>query len=1128
MANFPNNPGTTDLVIFGIVRGGALIGVQTNAYDIALDGTDPGAGSYSFENFSLGGIPMNAFLGVVQNPAGAGGSAAQRRQIKIHAIWDAITLGAALTQLLNGFTSGASMTGVLRQPNGSLVAGSLVIHLRAVSSINYLSLPGGNTAPSQIAEAANLLTTGGVGTVTASGPAGWVVTKPAVSGGTQLHVQSPAVLGADTQFSLNFPTTVAGQLSTSQFAGGSIALWGATTTPAANSPDDVQPIVYADASKPAVLIKQTAAALPNTFPYQLTIGQSTTNDTVAFSYYVQIDDLIKAGVPGHIDVQATILHFTFKLRHKHSGATSVSVTRAAAGGWAIVGALPSGVTHASVGTTPGATAFASTTSIGGSFNVPGSVESVSLQVEAYDRRGNQAEVAAGVMPSVFSIIAIPTKIALVLDYSGSMRQSSGSGSKWEATVGAAKLFNTVYGALKPTANDQLAVVEFWASGGSNHTSLTALTDAATTLAITNDGSDPPGVNRTPIGAGIVRARDELQVAGGDASWRNRILLVLTDGIENEAPYLDDVRDPSNASHATSWGDAGADAERTGFQMHAIAFGGAGEISTGELAQLVSTYDGDLFSSESGADPNDHNQLEEIFVNLLAASLPVEQVAPVSGNYTIENGVEKAVFFRTGTGTFTVNPGGHTSTATNQISIVSIANPTAGAYTVSGGSGTTFAVVDLQLRARFRAERSSTLVGAPIELTAVIEENGVGVSGATVEVEVRRPGESLGEVLTTFLLLPQAAYTQVLLPGHADPVTIQALRAAGGLPGGVVLARQAVAVAAPINEPVALRAQLLRAAEAQRGYPFRIATNGVLLHESIVQRGKYVATFTDTAEEGTYTFRFTARGKSHQGQPFSRTFTVSSYTGTGVSGKHSKVHWRAQPIAGTTNVNYIGTLTLLSNSGRPLGPGVASQLSVSALSQKDPTPLPVVDLLNGTYTVSLVLPAGSSPPQLLVGLKGQPSSAAVLVTPGALPGAEQRCHHVRIVLDKIVVKNAHEPWFKGAGELVFRAFAAPNLDPDRTVLARVPRSGHLSLKDGQGIELREVLFDGHLLDGESLQLVLSGTELDGWFDADDKLRRYQRRFEGPISAWAGSYRPDDEPQDPESLSDWQLWYTVVVD
>jgi hypothetical protein len=95
-----------------------------------------------------------------------------------------------------------------------------------------------------------------------------------------------------------------------------------------------------------------------------------------------------------------------------------------------------------------------------------------------------------------------------------------------------------------------------------------------------------------------------------------------------------------------------------------------------------------------------------------------------------------------------------------------------------------------------------------------------------------------------------------------------------------------------------------------------------------------------------------------------------------------------------------------------------------------------------------------------------------------------------------------------------------------VRTRLPASGVLKMNRGQQVPVNHVIYEGLVEHGAKLSIVIGGTELDGllFFRREEKLARYRRTL--PLrSAHLG---PEDEPNDPEALSDWKVWYSVEVE
>ena len=123
-----------------------------------------------------------------------------------------------------------------------------------------------------------------------------------------------------------------------------------------------------------------------------------------------------------------------------------------------------------------------------------------------------------------------TDAVLVVDTSGSMN----SDDRLAAAINAGSLFvNTLRDA------DRIGVVRYSGSSAPGASSVFALTSAATgrSNAITAlNGVTASGC--TPLGSGLLQGLSELDNLGGEASNPLRALLLLSDGLENVAPFWD--------------------------------------------------------------------------------------------------------------------------------------------------------------------------------------------------------------------------------------------------------------------------------------------------------------------------------------------------------------------------------------------------------------------------------------------------------------------------------------------------------------------------------------------------------------------------------------------------------------
>jgi hypothetical protein len=212
-------------------------------------------------------------------------------------------------------------------------------------------------------------------------------------------------------------------------------------------------------------------------------------------------------------------------------------------------------------------------------------------------------------------------------------------------------------------------------------------------------------------------------------------------------------------------------------------------------------------------------------------------------------------------------------------------------------------------------------------------------------------------------------------------------------------------------------------------------------------------------------------------------------------------------------------------GRPLGPGLVPLLSFGYLDSSDKKlpKLDITDNLDGTYSTTLETEPGKLPKfGLFWNLPGVQTEPVVVRE--RVPSLKK----VRVQLEKVLIIDDKEPFFKGTGELVFEARVSPNGSPTRSITTRLPRKGHYSAKSGEHVDINTVIFEGYVEEGSALSIAISGEELD-WprcFDRNDPLTRYVRVL--PLAAGGQHFGPSDEPNDPESLSDWQVWYSVKVD
>lgn len=689
-------------------------------------------------------------------------------------------------------------------------------------------------------------------------------------------------------------------------------------------------------------------------------------------------------------------------------------------------------------------------------------------------------------------VAIPTDLAVVLDYSGSMAKVvSGSATRWSIAQEAVNLLNEVFVVLAPTEagmGDRIGLVRFGGqiAGGATLDSLAApVTGALVTMGV------PPGASKTPAGEGLLEAHAAL--APATASWRNRRMVLLSDGDENLAPYIADIR---AAASGSSFIPNRTDSPDGGYVIDTCAIGtGLFEavlqgLSTGATGAGKS-YGGQHFPPISPTSPSAAEELMVNLMDILARALSANVLAGGPGpdvSFVVEEGVSELVFVVTASVSFGVirpdGTAGPVGTSGTSFSFVRISNPTAGTWRVTGiATARALALVDLRLRATFDAGRVGLGVGRPIPLVATLHDDGVPVSGAKVVAHVRSPAAPAAE--------------QVLAGVKAMALSPEALRVR--------------LYGAQAGDAASARATLLDAAPSAASL---VISSTVTLRE--VAPGRYEGEWPYTQEEGSYELAFEARGRMTSGARFERGGVLARYLLPIPSDEHTEVAWTAVAPPQDGVVDHRVAVTPRTASGRLVGPGLADQLTLRA----NDTTLALFDQLDGSYSAKLSLREGTPRPRLHLGLLG---------TEVPLGVGHRRCRRVRVVLDAIRILDDHDGAWTSPGEIVFHAVVMPDGEPSRAVRKRVPRKGVFSLAAGQGGLVGEVLFDGFVEEGSTLDIALGGEEVDDWilFQRKESLARYHRRLSGDLASWAGKYGPGDEARDPETLRDWQVWLGVEV-
>lgn len=730
-----------------------------------------------------------------------------------------------------------------------------------------------------------------------------------------------------------------------------------------------------------------------------------------------------------------------------------------------------------------------------------------------------------------------TELVVSVDRSGSMGGSTSApgASKWEEAVRTATLMWNLYGESIPprttaaaatVAQQSLVRYGRWRfTGGVTDVTYEAGAFEAVETATDPDASLSPG-GGTPIGDAL-KSGEGLFTSG---KWVRRHLLLLTDGMDNSGTVSLSSVVADYASHLPVLSASAAD----GVIVHTVSFAQSGETPVEDLGDLAGDHGGVFHGSASDRYVYDVDLLRQRFIQVLGRVVPVELTENTAGDTTfdIEDGVDRVVFIAPDNGA--ALSATHPSDATDAAGSAGAFRwaradrPEPGVWTVAGAAAGAriYAVYDVALR--LGLELLPQGLGRPIKVRATLDFRGQPVSGADVRAGLRRPGESIGEVITSFIrsrglasALTLRGRKQLLHPDLAAMLTSNALGVRGEKP--LTAATVAKGVSSDNGDTKSLQRLLLEAAERARNLEIQSLGNPIALTEVSpgVYEGEVPASMTQ--EVGVYDFALRAEGVTPGALPFKRSQRSSLSLAPIPNAEQSEVVVSQAPAGNA--VLWSTTVLPRTVTGRALGPGVGYALSFQYAQAEDRKKLPApltIDNLDGSYSAHIQLPAGQKlPPLALVfGRLDDKLSRGMIVED------KRRPRKVRVRLDKVQVLDDKDGCLSGAGELVFDAIVAPNGNPARAVRTRLPAKGVLKATSGQEVALGQVIYEGLVEASATLSITLGGRELDYllFFQRQEKLARYHR----DVPLRSAQVRPDDEPNDPESLRDWKVWYTVEVE
>ena len=622
---------------------------------------------------------------------------------------------------------------------------------------------------------------------------------------------------------------------------------------------------------------------------------------------------------------------------------------------------------------------------------------------------------------------------------------------------------------------------------------------------------------TPIGAALATGAAAL-AAEASGLWFRRRTILLSDGMDNSGtPRLPDGTVVTPAAYSADHFPSLADSPTAGIVFHAVSFARDTDTPVLTLEDLVESHDGAQdFTFGTTASGTADVDLRAVFLNLLGDMFPLEQSSlfPVSGasvSVPVEDGVEKAIIVVNSPGGISVSGSGGPvgiNGVNSHFSWTILEGALESSYTVdssaiSAGNVTVF--YDVSLRSAFGAVAPG--IGQPIRLWGELRYQGRRISGARVTATGKLPRGSLGEVLTQALKegLLEAALKAKLIDREMFE---QALAIAAGAQAG--------------KDVPTVRTQLLSALEKLWESGLGTDLRTFRLKEVAPGRYEYDIPASETQNEHTYSFDFSAAGVTPTGTTFRRGRRRSFYLRPTLSPALSTVQ-----SAITSPQTQSVTVVPVNTAGKPVGPGMMPALQFHYADPEGHKRWPLlqtVDNLNGSYSTTVAGEAGRFPEVGLVLGSPTPGNPIILVKGGKRPAREVM---VELCLNAIQILDDKDPCVKGSGEVQLFSTVVPAGDRQAAQRRSLPKSGYYQVNEGGKLHLGEVLFRGLVEVGSVLTLSIAARELD-WpasLDAHDEYTRYVRRL--PVTEGNHHFAPGDEKLDPESLKDWRLWTTMKV-
>lgn len=547
--------------------------------------------------------------------------------------------------------------------------------------------------------------------------------------------------------------------------------------------------------------------------------------------------------------------------------------------------------------------------------------------------------------------AYKSDVVFLLDGSGSM--VSPEAGKWQAAVDASVLFYDLMKALRhPTYEDRYNSVVFrWmVPGYTDGTSVvpvgTGMKDMSVPLSISTFNPDftPEAPYMTPMGLGLQLAAQQFESGTEESLYTDKMIILLSDGKHNQGI------DPVEVVQAQDWPGA--------VKVYSVGLG-EDDIEPETIEQIAGATYGEYRISPTPRD------IEGFFCEILCdISFKLQDVTVTGNTAPVDQG--KAVFvviwddssailnfdlsLPDGSTITPAAPGAYCTyhpAAPNSTHAYYVCDGIPDALlgdwqfvNINDGSGAVDlsdvllkVILDPQTIADFEIENIDHLTSQPIVLRAKISEDG-------------KPKTGLMEVYADLIRFPALAAGS-LIAENSPP---------DGYPS-----------VPPAKTDSTMRSHYLRGVMqkmkietlSNTGGPRTYLRDDGLGCDARKDDGIYTGVFNGTSYEGSYTFKFRARGKNKADVVFDRTETLSAYVKFAPSPVTTKVEV-VRTVEGPKEKMVTSTIRVTPRgaSGDYLGPFQGDLINVwTSVGNFKPG---YVDNKDGSYSYSLIYPEGTTP------------------------------------------------------------------------------------------------------------------------------------------------------------------------